>query len=233
MVTALGPLVEAVRGWASRAGGLPAEVRAAYLDAVQALGPGESPEWMDAAVEEYSAMQPTPHELGARRAREGVQEVYVHADGCAGLPPDSPVQEGDKPVCRIAWTEDAGDMTVGIWPQSYWSLAPDQSGTLLGDVFAPPAVAAGVPVQSLTMTPVTVGLPPYGTGERVLVYTEGVEFHGEQWFDIKADDLYPDFDGDADARSEVAAAATHWAYRPVPTSDTPPSPCVDDERDAK
>lgn len=59
-------------------------------------------------------------------------------------------------------------------------------------------------------------LPPIGTGERVLIYTEGADFAGEQFFDIKADDLYPTPDGEQDARTEVAAAATHWMPLPYP-----------------
>jgi hypothetical protein len=68
--------------------------------------------------------------------------------------------------------------------------------------------------------PVTQELPPFDSDERVLVYTDGVEFAGEQYFDIKASDLYPcatesEPDGDRYC-SEVAAAATHWCYRPTP-----------------
>ncbi len=64
--------------------------------------------------------------------------------------------------------------------------------------------------------------PPYDTGERVLAYTEGTDFAGEQFFDIKADDLYPtptqnSPKGD-DARTEVAAAATDWMPRPQPAA---------------
>ncbi|CAG9184396.1 DUF551 domain-containing protein [Cupriavidus respiraculi] len=75
-----------------------------------------------------------------------------------------------------------------------------------------PSVAqAGLPWVS-----VNDRLPPIGTGERVLVYTEGADFAGEQFFDIKADDLYPSPDGEQDARTEVAAAATHWMPLPLP-----------------
>lgn len=58
------------------------------------------------------------------------------------------------------------------------------------------------------MTSVKTGLPDYGQGLRVLVYTAGTDFNGEQFFDIKADDLYPD--GEEGYVSEVAEAATHW-----------------------
>lgn len=65
-------------------------------------------------------------------------------------------------------------------------------------------------------------LPPFDMGERVLVYTEGADFAGEQFFDIKADDLYPkpteNSPEGGDARTEVAAAATHWMSRPYPAA---------------
>lgn len=67
-------------------------------------------------------------------------------------------------------------------------------------------------------TSVKTRLPEYDQGVRVLVYTEGADFNGEQFFDIKADDLYPglanpDEDGYV---SEVAEAATHWMPLPRP-----------------
>ncbi|MCT9017207.1 DUF551 domain-containing protein, partial [Cupriavidus gilardii] len=77
-----------------------------------------------------------------------------------------------------------------------------------------PQAATGA--QGLTWISVNDRLPPIGTGERVLIYTEGADFAGEQFFDIKADDLYPTPDGEQDARTEVAAAATHWMPLPYP-----------------
>ncbi|MBC8741830.1 hypothetical protein F6X40_35365 [Paraburkholderia sp. UCT31] len=74
---------------------------------------------------------------GARAALAGVHELYVHEDGCAGLPPDSVLQEGDKPLCRFVWTSDSGDMSAGIQPRAYWALADDQSGTVLSDFSGP------------------------------------------------------------------------------------------------
>lgn len=49
----------------------------------------------------------------------------------------------------------------------------------------------------------------------MLIYTEGVDFAGEQVFDIKADDLDPRAFDDADDQPEVCRAATHWAPRPA------------------
>ncbi|WP_244959260.1 DUF551 domain-containing protein [Cupriavidus gilardii] len=81
-------------------------------------------------------------------------------------------------------------------------------------VYTKPQAATGA--QGLTWISVNDRLPPIGTGERVLIYTEGADFAGEQFFDIKADDLYPTPDGEQDARTEVAAAATHWMPLPYP-----------------
>lgn len=49
---------------------------------------------------------------------------------------------------------------------------------------------------------------------RVLIYTDGVDFAGEQVFDIKTSDLYPDHPDD---HSETCAAATHWLPHPAIT----------------
>jgi hypothetical protein len=51
--------------------------------------------------------------------------------------------------------------------------------------------------------------PSYDDNLRILVYTEGVDFNGEQVFDIKADVLI-------DKASEVAEAATHWRHLELP-----------------
>lgn len=48
--------------------------------------------------------------------------------------------------------------------------------------------------------------PAMDTGERVLIYTEGYDFQGEQFFDVKADDFY----GDEDDLKEIIKCASHW-----------------------
>ena len=48
--------------------------------------------------------------------------------------------------------------------------------------------------------------PAMDTGERVLIYTEGYDFQGEQFFDVKADDFY----GDDDDLKEIIKCASHW-----------------------
>ncbi len=57
---------------------------------------------------------------------------------------------------------------------------------------------------------------PYDEHRRVLVYTEGVDFAGEQFFDVPALDFYHQEEGDDQVGTEVTRAATHWRDRPYP-----------------
>lgn len=76
------------------------------------------------------------HEKGVMDALRGVHELFVHEAGCAALPPDSPLQDGDKPFCRFTWYSDSGDAHVGIPWRSYWALDDNQTGTVLGELIA-------------------------------------------------------------------------------------------------
>ena len=49
---------------------------------------------------------------------------------------------------------------------------------------------------------------------RVLIYTEGSDFAGEQFFDVKAESLNECFYEDPSDQPEVCQHATHWAPRP-------------------
>lgn len=49
---------------------------------------------------------------------------------------------------------------------------------------------------------------------RVLIYTEGVDFDGEQFFDVKTEDLDKASFGTSSHQSEVCLCASHWAPRP-------------------
>lgn len=49
---------------------------------------------------------------------------------------------------------------------------------------------------------------------RVLIYTEGSDFAGEQFFDVKADSLNECFYEDPSDQPEVCRHATHWTPRP-------------------
>jgi hypothetical protein len=63
------------------------------------------------------------------------------------------------------------------------------------------------------MKPLSLGLPSPDEHRRVIVYTDGVDFAGEQYFDIKTEELW---ELDTEAKPEVAAAATHWMPCPAP-----------------
>lgn len=67
--------------------------------------------------------------------------------------------------------------------------------------------------MELKMNKCTDQRPPYEEGLRVLIYTEGCDFAGEQFFDVPAIDLYPPSHPD-EAWPEVCEAATHWIERP-------------------
>lgn len=50
--------------------------------------------------------------------------------------------------------------------------------------------------------------------DRVLIYTEGCDFNGEQVFDVKAETLNECFYADPDDQPEVCRLASHWAPHP-------------------
>ena len=50
--------------------------------------------------------------------------------------------------------------------------------------------------------------------DRVLIYTEGHDFNGEQVFDVKAETLNECLYADPDDQPEVCKCATHWTTRP-------------------
>lgn len=50
----------------------------------------------------------------------------------------------------------------------------------------------------------------------MLVFTDGVDFSGQQHFDIRAEDLW---EASPEAMTEVAAAASHWMWRPSPQGE--------------
>ena len=52
---------------------------------------------------------------------------------------------------------------------------------------------------------------------RVLIYTEGYDFNGEQVFDVKAETLNECFYADPDDQPEVCKVATHWMPHPANT----------------
>jgi hypothetical protein len=49
---------------------------------------------------------------------------------------------------------------------------------------------------------------------RVLIFTKGVDFNGEQFFDVKTETLHESYYEFPDEQPEVCQNATHWAPRP-------------------
>ncbi len=74
----------------------------------------------------------TERDAGAESARTGVHDVSAGFDDVpfVGCPEDWT----EKPFCRIEWISDGGDPGVGHPARSGWSLARDQSGTLVADL---------------------------------------------------------------------------------------------------
>lgn len=65
--------------------------------------------------------------------------------------------------------------------------------------------------KRMKLKPLSEGLPSPDDHHRVLVFTDGVDFRGEQFFDIKTEDLW---EPEQDSRTEIVEAATHWMELP-------------------
>lgn len=61
---------------------------------------------------------------------------------------------------------------------------------------------------------VTQCLPEFDESLKVFVYTEGSDFQGQQFFHLRATDLYNDANGES--ISEVAEHVTHWCCEVFP-----------------
>jgi len=57
----------------------------------------------------------------------------------------------------------------------------------------------------------TERMPKFDENLRVIIHTAEHDFNGEQFFDVKATDLYPDASGET---TDVCSVATHWTERP-------------------
>lgn len=131
----------------------------------------------------------------------GTHEVQAGFDDIAF--DGQPEEWCEKPFARIAWFSDRGDPDVGLQGTHGWTLAPDQTGTVVADL-----------VQAPRLISIRDDLPDLDKANRVLVYTEGKSFNGQQFFDIEAAELYPEYlNGDFDAY--IKSYITHWMYHPT------------------
>lgn len=73
-------------------------------------------------------------------------------------------------------------------------------------------------MQWIKLTDTMPNLDEHG---RVLIYTEGFDFNGEQVFDVKAETLNECFYADPEDQPEVCKHATHWAAHPSGTALPP------------
>ena len=60
----------------------------------------------------------------------------------------------------------------------------------------------------------TEQMPDPDQYHRVLIYTDGVDFDGEQFFDVKTETLNECYYQDPSDQPEIYQHATHWAPRP-------------------
>ena len=63
-------------------------------------------------------------------------------------------------------------------------------------------------------TKLTDRMPNPDEHDRVLIYTEGYDFAGEQFFDVKAETLNECIE-DPEDQPEVCRLASHWCPRPT------------------
>ena len=66
----------------------------------------------------------------------------------------------------------------------------------------------------MNFTKLTDKMPNPDEYDRVLIYTEGYDFNGEQYFDVKAETLNECMYSDPEDQPEVCRLASHWAPRP-------------------
>lgn len=80
------------------------------------------------------------------------------------------------------------------------------------------AAALAVPAPATPgWTKLADRLPDPKDYERVLVFTEGSDFAGQQVFDVQSDALYACHYAELSEQPEVCQHATHWAPRPCDT----------------
>lgn len=68
--------------------------------------------------------------------------------------------------------------------------------------------------EGMSFIKLTDRMPNPEEHPRVLIYTEGSDFAGEQFFDVKAESLNEAYYEDPADQPEVCQHATHWAPRP-------------------
>lgn len=98
--------------------------------------------------------------------------------------------------------------------QALWSA--DWSGVPIGNKVLVSLATELLATPSASMIPVSERMPDPGEHARVLVFTEGHDFGGQQFFDVLAEDLNENYwDGD---QPEHLRLATHWCPRPHPVA---------------
>jgi len=185
------------------------------------------PEWE--TVHAALALRAEPSVAADERARieEAAKAIYRLFDGAETHPwvegGNSNKQDDARRYARAALASPAvpeGYKLVPIEPTPAQQQAghdtPGAHGynaSYRAMVKAAPAVSQSAALEAPALRPLSAGLPLPEDHDRVLVYTEGVDFNGDQYFDINTEDLW---EPDPDMRTEVADAATHWMPLPRP-----------------
>lgn len=94
-------------------------------------------EKMAAEIETLQYRLQGEFDRGMDAARKEIQTVEIGENS-----PDS-LEDwiGDKPILRIQFFSDSGDMSVGIWPSSGWEVSANQNGTVLEELLSSIAAA--------------------------------------------------------------------------------------------
>ena len=113
---------------------------------------------------------------------------------------------GEQTICTMRWpvaeakNSRPDSKTFHVERVTHWMPLPDLPG-------AQPA--PGAPWVSLAER-----MPNPDKHDRVLIYTEGYDFGGEQVFDVKAEALNECRYIDPDEQPETCKAASHWMPHP-------------------
>jgi hypothetical protein len=149
----------------------------------------------------------------------GITRKQFYAQEIRALLAAQPSASND--ICLNEWLEKTDWVQKKINKFPLTSLGKHRADVMrleierLWSAAAQPSTLPDVSARQNGMISLKHCAPPYGEGMRVLVYTEGVDFAGEQFFEIAADDLYEYYE-----KHEVVAAATHWMPLPYPSKST-------------
>ena len=116
-----------------------------------------------------------------------------------------------------AWAKTQGDRWLIVGGLQWSAGTDDYASARTNAAWAAWQERAARPAQTEQSGWISVGdrLPDPDQHDRVLIFTDGYDFAGEQYFDVKAESLNEHSFGDPDDQPEPYCKATHWM--PLPT----------------